>query len=173
MTVKIPDQEFSIQTIMPDFFAGFISLLMTIIASLSYSTLIFSGNLEHTWVWDLQLPYKRDRDRHCHGHAQFLPLHNCRPRCQYFGTPCPHRCFRGIPTRFQDRIRTYFFHHLDDPFAQRPFDRNLSLCGRTFSARKMDTFYTLSGHRRLPGWNRMAPGPRFVQGDGRSHPCFR
>lgn len=30
---------------MPDFFAGFISLLMTIIASLSYSTLIFSGNL--------------------------------------------------------------------------------------------------------------------------------
>jgi SulP family sulfate permease len=39
------NQKFSIRSMMPDFFAGFISLLMTIIASLSYSTLIFSGNL--------------------------------------------------------------------------------------------------------------------------------
>jgi len=38
-------QEFSFRNMMPDFFAGFISLLMTVIASLSYSTLIFSGDL--------------------------------------------------------------------------------------------------------------------------------
>jgi sulfate permease, SulP family len=45
MPAKLLNHQFSFRSMMPDFFAGFISLLMTIIASLSYSTLIFSGEL--------------------------------------------------------------------------------------------------------------------------------